>query len=67
MAIQAMDSINQLFSDDAQAQQIIAGLFEGWTPKEICATYGISKTDYDSTRRRMRRVLVRAGLRFPQP
>ena len=67
IAMQAMDSINQLFSDDVRAQQIIAGLFEGWTPEEICATHAMSKTDYDSTRRRIRRVLVQAGLRLPQP
>lgn len=67
IAMQEVDSINQLFSDDVQARQMIAGLFEGWTPEEICATYAMSKTDYDSTRRRMRRTLARVGLRHLQP
>jgi RNA polymerase sigma factor (sigma-70 family) len=64
IAIQEMDAINQLFADDPAARQIIAGLYEGWTPEEVCSTYAMSKTDYDSTRRRIRRALVRAGLRF---
>jgi RNA polymerase sigma-70 factor (ECF subfamily) len=67
IATQAMESMRQVFSDDVQAQRIVAGLFDGLTPDETCVTYGMSKTDYDSTRRRMRRALVRAGLRLPQP
>ena len=66
MALQEMAALNQLFVDDEPARQIIAGLYQGWTPEEICAAQGISKVDYDSTRRRMRRALVRAGLRFSQ-
>jgi DNA-directed RNA polymerase specialized sigma24 family protein len=66
IAMQAIESMKQIFAEDVQAQQIIAGLFEGWSPEEICATYTMSKTDYDSTRRRMRRTLVHAGLRFQQ-
>jgi RNA polymerase sigma factor (sigma-70 family) len=64
MALQEMAALNQLFADDEPARHIIAGLYEGWTPEEICAARGISKVDYDSTRRRIRRALVRAGLRF---
>ena len=64
MASQEMAALNQLFADDEPARQIIAGLYQGWTPEEICAAQGISKVDYDSTRRRMRRALVKAGLRF---
>ncbi|HEY2591550.1 MAG TPA: sigma-70 family RNA polymerase sigma factor [Steroidobacteraceae bacterium] len=67
IAIQALERINELFADDAQARQIVAGLYEGWTPEEICAAHDMSKTDYDSTRKRIRRALVRAGLRLPQP
>lgn len=65
--MQEMDSINQLFGDDLQARQIISGLYEGSTPEEICATYAMSKIEYDSTRRRMRCALVKAGLRFLPP
>lgn len=67
IAIQEMERIGELFADDAQARQIVAGLYEGWTPEEICTAHDMSKTDYDSTRRRIRRALVRAGLRLPQP
>ena len=67
MAMQAIEAMTQIFSDDVQAQQIIAGLFDGRSPEETCTAYSMSKTDYDSTRRRMRRTLVRAGLRLPQP
>jgi DNA-directed RNA polymerase specialized sigma24 family protein len=67
IAVQEMDAIHELFADDAPARQIIAGLYVGSTPEEICETYAMSKTDYDSTRRRIRRALVQAGLRFVQP
>jgi RNA polymerase sigma-70 factor (ECF subfamily) len=67
IARQEMESIDELFADDEQARQLIAGLYEGLTPEEICRAHGISRTDYDSTRRRIRRALVRAGLRFSLP
>ena len=67
IARQEMDRIEALFADDLQARQVVAGLYEGWTPEEICAAHDMSKTDYDSTRRRIRRALVRAGLRLPEP
>ena len=66
-AIQQLALIHQLFADDRQAIQVIAGLREGHTPEEICIRHNMSKTDYDSTRKRMRRVLIREGLRRPQP
>jgi RNA polymerase sigma-70 factor (ECF subfamily) len=64
IALQEMAALNELFADDEPARQIIAGLYEGATPEEICMARGISKVDYDSTRRRIRRALARAGLRF---
>jgi len=64
MAMQQLSGIYHLFADDPRAQQIMEGLFEGWTPEEIRARYDMSKTDYDSTRRRMRRVLLREGLKW---
>jgi DNA-directed RNA polymerase specialized sigma24 family protein len=67
IALQEMAALNQLFADDETALQLIAGLYEGSTPEEICMAHGISKVDYDSTRRRIRRALVRAGLRSQQP
>lgn len=67
IAIQELAAIDQLFEDDPSARQIIAGLAEGQSPDKIRASYGMSKTDYDSTRKRMRRVLLREGLRLKQP
>jgi len=67
IAIQEMEAINELFEDDPQAQQIISALYEGLTVEETCTLCGLSKTDYDSTRTRIRRALIKAGLRTPQP
>ena len=66
-AVQQLALIHQLFADDRQAILVIAGMREGHTPEEICIRHNMSKTDYDSTRKRMRRVLIREGLRRPQP
>jgi DNA-directed RNA polymerase specialized sigma24 family protein len=62
MAVQELAEIHQLFADDPVALQIIAGLGEGLTPEQIRGAGGLSKTDYDSARRRMRRGLLREGL-----
>jgi DNA-directed RNA polymerase specialized sigma24 family protein len=66
IAIEQVKAINRLFEDDLQAKQIISALYEGSTPEETCATYAMSRTDYDSTRKRVRRAVIRAGLRFPE-
>jgi DNA-directed RNA polymerase specialized sigma24 family protein len=67
IAIEQVKAINRLFEDDLRARQIISALYEGWTPEETCATHTMARTDYDSTRKRIRRALIRAGLRFPEP
>jgi DNA-directed RNA polymerase specialized sigma24 family protein len=67
IAIQELIAITQLFAEDAQARRVIAGLAEERSPAEIRASYDMSETDYDSTRKRMRRVLLREGLRVPPP
>ncbi|MGA7540592.1 MAG: hypothetical protein WBW93_17680 [Steroidobacteraceae bacterium] len=61
--MQELARIDQLFADDHRAREIIEGLFEGCSPEQICARYDMSKTEYDSSRKRMRRVLLREGLR----
>ncbi len=63
-AIQELAVIRRLFAADPQACQVIAGLADERSPEDICKAGGMSKTDYDSTRRRMRRVLLREGLRL---
>jgi RNA polymerase sigma-70 factor (ECF subfamily) len=66
IASEQVKAIYVLFEDDPQAKQIILALYEGSTPEETCATYAMSRTDYDSTRKRIRRAMIRAGLRFPE-
>ena len=62
-ALQELAQIERLFMDDQRARQVIQGMYEGCSPEEICSRYDLSKSEYDSTRRRMRRVLLREGLR----
>ena len=64
MARQELSAIERLFAADQVARRIIAGLGEGLSPEEICARHGLSKTDYNSARRRMRRTLLREGRCF---
>jgi DNA-directed RNA polymerase specialized sigma24 family protein len=61
-AAQRLAAIHRLFTGDAAALKIIAGLAEGLTPDEICRRFGLSDRDYDTTRKRMRRALLRRGL-----
>jgi RNA polymerase sigma-70 factor (ECF subfamily) len=61
-ARQELDAIERLFAEDHQALQIIAGLASGLSAHEIRAATCLSKTDYDSARKRMRRALLREGL-----
>jgi RNA polymerase sigma-70 factor (ECF subfamily) len=62
IAAQQLQAIGILFAHDAVALQIIAGLGDGLTAEEIRRALGMTKTDYDSARKRMRRALIRAGL-----
>ncbi len=62
VARQALAGIERLFHGDAEALQIIAGLGDGQSPEQIRAACGLTKTDYDSARKRMRRKLLREGL-----
>jgi RNA polymerase sigma factor (sigma-70 family) len=67
MALDELAAIDRLFADDRQALLVIASLAEGRSPEEICKEHQLSKTDYDSTRKRIRRILLREGLRSAQP
>jgi RNA polymerase sigma-70 factor (ECF subfamily) len=61
-ARQELTAIKRLFADDERALQILSGLGDGLTAEEIRAASGMSSTEYDSTRKRMRRCLLREGL-----
>lgn len=63
LAVQELAAITRLFADDPVVMRILDGLADGSTPEEICSTSGFSKTTYDSARKRMRRTLLREGLR----
>jgi len=63
LAIEQLAAIEALFADDAEVTLLLAALAEGLTPAEIRETYEMTKTEYDSTRKRMRRALLREGLR----
>jgi RNA polymerase sigma-70 factor (ECF subfamily) len=61
-ARQELTAIKQLFADDAVASKIIAGLADDLSAEQIRSAHRISRTDYDSARKRMRRTLLREGL-----
>jgi DNA-directed RNA polymerase specialized sigma24 family protein len=67
IATQELSLVSRLFAQDSRALLVIFGLADGRSLEEICVSYDMSKTDYDSTRKRIRRVLLREGLRLPQP
>jgi hypothetical protein len=54
-----------LFASDPIALQIIRALAEGLAAQEVRTACDLSKTCYESARRRIRRVLLREGLRMP--
>ena len=61
-ARQQLTLVKLLFADDPPALQVIDGLSNGLSAEQIRLSTGLSKTDYDSTRRRMRRTVLREGL-----
>ncbi|AWN55875.1 hypothetical protein DK412_26345 [Methylobacterium sp. 17Sr1-1] len=58
-AAQALGAIVALFSGDETVRRIIEGLGQGRTAAEIRARHGLSQTEYDSARKRLRRALLR--------
>jgi DNA-directed RNA polymerase specialized sigma24 family protein len=61
-AEQELLAIARLFAEDPVALRILACLAEGMSAEQIRVVTGLSKTDYDSARKRMRRALLREGL-----
>jgi RNA polymerase sigma-70 factor (ECF subfamily) len=61
-AQQEIRQIERLFADDPQALKIIAGMGSGLSAEQIQVAMRVSKTAYNSARRRMRRALLREGL-----
>ena len=63
LAQQELEAIKELFAHDPVVTHIIAGLEDGLSAEEIRTKYGLSSTEYDSARKRMRRALLRDGTR----
>lgn len=59
-ASEAVDAIFSAFSDDQEAQDVLSGLAEGLTPDEVCASSGMTRTQYESAQKRIRRRLARS-------
>jgi DNA-directed RNA polymerase specialized sigma24 family protein len=62
IAAEELQAIERLFADDPVALRIIDALGEGLAPEQIRATLSLTKTEYDSARKRIRRCLLREGL-----
>jgi DNA-directed RNA polymerase specialized sigma24 family protein len=62
LAREQIGAIEQLFAGDPVALGILAGLAEGRSATQMRAALGISKTIYESARKRIRRTLLREGL-----
>jgi len=58
-ARRCLSAIDSLFGKDEDALRVIAGLREGLEAAEIQRKYGIDATRYATTRRRIRRTLLR--------
>jgi RNA polymerase sigma-70 factor (ECF subfamily) len=66
-AAAALVGIYRLFADDGAALGVIAGLADGLTGEEICKACRMSPTDYKTTRKRIRRRLLRSKLMWAVP
>ncbi|WP_246563487.1 RNA polymerase sigma factor [Bradyrhizobium liaoningense] len=58
-AAQMLANVYRLFEADPLALKIIAGMADGLPASEIRKVHAMSELDYDTTRRRMRRTLLR--------
>lgn len=62
IAAEELENLRVLFAADAVALSIIGAIAEGLEPEQIRAKLGISRTGYESARKRIRRCLLREGL-----
>jgi DNA-directed RNA polymerase specialized sigma24 family protein len=66
MAREQLECLEKRFAGDPVVQGMMQCLAEGLSPVQICTVLKISKTDYDSARRRLRRTLLKEGLTCAQ-
>ena len=62
LAVEELKAIGRLFADDPVVLRIIDALGEGLSAEQIRAALSLTRTEYDSARKRMRRCLLREGL-----
>jgi DNA-directed RNA polymerase specialized sigma24 family protein len=66
-AAEALAAIQRLFAADEAALKVITGLISGMAAEDIRRHYGLSAVQYDTTRRRIRRAMLRHGLAWSWP
>jgi DNA-directed RNA polymerase specialized sigma24 family protein len=62
IAAEELAAIERLFVDDPLALRILDALGEGLAPEQIRTRFSLTRTEYDSARKRIRRCLLREGL-----
>jgi RNA polymerase sigma-70 factor (ECF subfamily) len=66
-AAEALAAIQRLFASDAAALKVIDGLLSGMAAEDIRRHYDLTALEYDTTRRRIRRTMLRHGLVWSWP
>ena len=66
-AAEALAAIQRLFASDEAALKVVTGLISGMAAEDIRRHYGLTAVEYDTTRRRIRRTLLRHGLAWSWP
>src|SRR5580693_2911976 len=66
-AAEVLAAIQRLFASDEAALKVITGLISGMAADEIRRHYGLTTVKYDTTRRRIRRTMLRHGLAWSWP
>jgi DNA-directed RNA polymerase specialized sigma24 family protein len=66
-AAEALAAIQRLFASDEAALKVIKGLISGMAAEDIRRHYDLTAVEYDTTRRRIRRTMLRHGLAWSWP
>jgi RNA polymerase sigma-70 factor (ECF subfamily) len=66
-AAEVLAAIQRLFASDEAALKVITGLMSGMAAEEIRCHCDMTAVEYDTTRRRIRRTMLRYGLTWSWP
>jgi DNA-directed RNA polymerase specialized sigma24 family protein len=66
LARERLEAIVRRFAGDRVVREMMQCLAEGLSPAQICAMLKLSKIEYDSARKRLRRALLKEGLTCAQ-